>query len=47
MDLQYIYSTFKNLNSNQQKIEFLQQLQSYNLHYNINYENLINYYRTH
>lgn len=45
MDLQYIYSTFKNLNTNQQKIEFLQQLQTYNLPYLINYDNLINYYR--
>jgi hypothetical protein len=46
MDLTYIYSTFKSLQTNTQKVKFLQELQSLNLPYDINYQNLIHYYST-
>ena len=46
MDLAYIYKTFKELRTNKEKIEYLQQLQALNLPYSINYTNLIQYYRS-
>jgi hypothetical protein len=44
MTLCDIYSDFKALTSNSDKVKFLQQLQLLNLPYEINYENLIKYY---
>lgn len=44
MDLSYIYSTFKSLPTIQEKVKFLEELKTYNLPYNINYNNLIKYY---
>lgn len=44
MNLDQIYSDFKSFNTNREKIEYLQFLQSLNLSYHINYENLINHY---
>ena len=43
--LQIIFQEFQQLTSNQQKVQFLQKLQSQNYNYQINYQNLINYYQ--
>jgi hypothetical protein len=42
--LQLIYQQFQQLTSNQSKVLFLQNLQNENLNFQINYQNLINYY---
>ena len=42
--LQIIYEQFQQLTSNQLKVQFLQNLQNENLPYQINYQNLIDYY---
>lgn len=44
MDKEYIFETFKSLKTVTEKVEFLKQLESYNLPYQINYQNLIKYY---
>lgn len=41
MALLDIYETFQSLMTNQEKVEFLEMIQSMNLTYDINYENLI------
>lgn len=40
-NLETIYIIFQSLNTNKEKVEYLQTLQKRNLDYNINYENLI------
>jgi hypothetical protein len=45
MDKNYIFSEFKKLKNNKDKVKFILELKSYNLPYNINYNNLIKYYR--
>lgn len=45
MTLEYIYTTFKSLATNSDKIDFLNLLKSQNLPYSINYDNLIKYYQ--
>ena len=44
-DLNSIYSIFKSLQNNKEKIEYLQQLKIQNPPYNINFDNLIKYYQ--
>lgn len=43
-DLKTIYSIFYSIPTNSQKIEYLKDLQSQNLPYNINFQTLINHY---
>jgi hypothetical protein len=43
--IQSIFSEFKTLVTNSEKIAFLQTLQTLNLPYDINYENLITFYQ--
>lgn len=43
-DLTSIYSIFQSLSTNSEKIEYLKELQSRNLPYNINFPNLIHHY---
>lgn len=44
MDLQTIYSEFKALSTSESKVNYLRMLQTLNLPYEINYENLIKYW---
>lgn len=44
MTKEYIFSKFKSLTTNQQKVDFLIEIQSYNLNLDINYTNLIQYW---
>ena len=44
MSLSYIYATFKAQTTASAKVQYLQQLQSFNLPYAINYSNLIALY---
>jgi len=41
MDLQYIYATFRSLETVTEKVTFLKELETLNLPYEINYTNLI------
>ena len=43
--LQIIFQEFQQLTSTQSKIQYLQKLSTQNLPYQINYQNLINYYQ--
>ena len=45
MTIQDIFSDFKNLVTDSEKVKYLQSLQSFNLPFEINYENLINFYQ--
>ena len=45
MSKEYIFESFKNLQTSEEKVEYLKQLQKLNLPYDINYENLINYWK--
>lgn len=40
-DLETIYKVFKDLKNGKEKVEYLEELRDKNLGYNINYENLI------
>jgi len=43
--LQIIFKEFQQLTTPQQQIQYLQKLSTQNLPYQINYQNLINYYQ--
>lgn len=44
--LENIYAIFQGLNSNLEKVQYLQKLQSENPPFNINWDNLISYWKT-
>lgn len=41
MSLDYIFETFKNLESSDEKVEYIRSLEKLNLPYDFNYSNLI------
>ena len=45
MTIQSIFSDFKSIVTDSEKVNFLKTLQTLNLPYEINYENLINFYQ--
>ena len=44
-DLESIYATFQSLSTNSEKVQYLEELQSQNPPYTINFPNLIKYYQ--
>lgn len=44
-DLESIYSIFQSLPTNSEKVQYLEELQSQNPPYNINFPNLIKHYQ--
>ena len=47
VDLKTIFSEFKALETSEEKVNYLLTLKEFNLPYNLNFDNLINYWSTH